>query len=197
MTTKNITLDPLPFEKNALEPFMSNETVEFHYEKHHRGYVEKLQRLVQDTKFIDMNLDDIVRKSDGAIFNNAAQHWNHRFFWNCLRAPSQIPPGTRLAAALEQNFGGLKSFQDQFLTDAKNLFGSGWVWLVKDADLKLKIQALSNAENPLTKGCVPLLVLDVWEHAYYIDYRNERERFVKGWWNIVNWDFVESHLIDF
>jgi Fe-Mn family superoxide dismutase len=187
------TLPELPFEKSALEPFISRETMEYHYGKHHKAYVEKLNTLIKGTEYENMSLFDIVLKSSGPIFNNAAQDWNHTFFWHCLTPRSSRKPEGLLWDAIKRDFKSFDDFQDQFLTAAANQFGSGWCWLVKRRDQKLGIRATSNAETPFAYGEVPLLTCDVWEHAYYIDYRNERQKFVKSVWNIVNWEFVQQN----
>jgi Fe-Mn family superoxide dismutase len=187
-------LPPLPFEKNALEPVISAETIDFHYGKHHQTYVTKLNGLIPGTKFENMSLEETVRSSDGGVFNNAAQIWNHTFYWNCLRAPSDdnAPQGA-LADAIDSAFGGFDAFKEQFATSAANNFGSGWTWLVKNPDGGLEVVNTSNAGTPLTGDQVPLLTVDVWEHAYYIDYRNARPDYVAALWQLINWDFVAQN----
>jgi Fe-Mn family superoxide dismutase len=187
------TLPELPYPREALEPHMSRETLEYHYGKHHKAYVDNANKLIAGTEFEKMPLEDAVRKSSGKVFNNIAQIWNHTFFWSCL-TPKQTPPGKKLADALVKNFGGLEDFKKQFTDTAIGTFGSGWAWLVKNADGSLAITSTSNAATPLTTGQTPLLTCDVWEHAYYIDYRNARPTYLEHFWALVNWEFVEKNL---
>ncbi len=184
----------LPYNKNALAPYVSSETLEYHYEKHHRAYVAKLNALIQGTDFEAMNLIDIILSSSGPIFNNAAQHWNHTFFWGCLRPPNGAGPSQKFVELLRGNFGGLEEFKTQFGEAALANFGSGWTWLVQNENGSLEILNTSNADNPLRHEQHPLLTLDVWEHAYYIDYRNSRPNFVNAFWQLANWEFVEANL---
>lgn len=186
-------LPELPYPKTALEPYMSAETLEFHHGKHHKAYVEKLNQLVQNTPLASMSLEEVVLQSEGAVFNNAAQAWNHTFFWNCLSPQSGERPTGELIKAIEQNFGSFEQFKSDFSKQAIGLFGSGWTWLVCDRDARLAIVPLGNAGNPMTKEQIPLLTLDVWEHAYYIDYRNARANFVDAFWRVINWGFVEMN----
>ncbi len=188
-------LPALPYEKNALEPVISAETIDYHYGKHHQTYVTKLNGLIPGTQFENMDLEETVRQSDGGVFNNAAQIWNHTFYWNCLRAPTgdNAPEGA-LAEAIDKAFGSFSVFKEQFSTSAVNNFGSGWTWLVKNSDGGLEIVNTSNAATPLTTDNTPLLTADVWEHAYYIDYRNARPGYLDALWQIVNWDFVAQNL---
>ena len=189
-------LPPLPYGFNALEPVISAETLETHYGKHHKGYVDKLNKLIAGTRYENMELKDIVvasKDTDKKIFNNAGQAWNHTFFWNCM-APSPKKISNGLNGVLTRAFGSVDEFQKKFIQEATDLFGSGWVWLSQDKSGALKIRGCKNANTPLTDGEVPLLVLDVWEHAYYLDYKNERPRFAQNFWNIVNWEFVEAEL---
>jgi superoxide dismutase, Fe-Mn family len=187
-------LPDLPYAKDALAPHISAETLEYHYGKHHKTYVDNLNRLMVGTEFEKSPLDEIVRKSSGGIFNNAAQIWNHSFYWNCLSPQGGGEPGGDLARALSADFGSLAQFKEKFTSAAVTLFGSGWAWLVKNPDGKLAIEATSNAGNPLKDGKKPLLTCDVWEHAYYIDYRNARAKYVEAYWNLVNWKFVAANL---
>lgn len=187
-----ITLPKLPYALDALQPHMSRETLEYHHGKHHKSYVQKTNELIAGTPFEDMSLDDIVRKSTGKMFNNAAQVWNHNFFWNCL-TPKPRKPGEALTEALSETFGGLEGFKKKFSETAAGLFGSGWAWLVETAEGELQIVTTQNAGNPLTQGQTPLLTCDVWEHAYYIDYRNARPDYLKHFWSLVNWEWVERH----
>jgi superoxide dismutase, Fe-Mn family len=191
-TQSAIALPPLPYAKDALEPYMSRETLEYHYGKHHKGYVDKVNSLISGTEFGDASLEELVAESAGEIFNNAAQVWNHTFFWNCLSSRRQSP-GTELSKALEA-LGGLESLQTQFDKAASGLFGSGWTWLVKDARGSLKIMTTSNANTPVREGHVALLTCDMWEHAYYIDHRNDRAGYLNSFWPLVNWEFVAANL---
>jgi len=191
-TQSAIALPPLPYAKDALEPYMSGETLDYHYGKHHKGYVDKLNSLISGTEFGDASLEELVAESAGEIFNNAAQVWNHTFFWNCL-SPRRQSPGKEVSKALEA-LGGLESLQTQFDKAASGLFGSGWTWLVKDARGSLKIMTTSNANTPVREGHVALLTCDLWEHAYYIDHRNDRAAYLKSFWPLVNWEFVAANL---
>lgn len=183
----------LPYAMGALVPFLSEEQVNFHYGKHHAAYFAKLNSLVQGTPEADMMLEDLIVKSDGAVFNNAAQAWNHSFYWKCLtqRGLGGTPKGD-LKAAIERYFHSFEEFKDEFSKAAVGLFGSGWVWLAMDDKGRLEILALSNADTPKKHGKKALLTIDVWEHAYYIDYRNDRLRYVASFWENVNWPFVEE-----
>lgn len=187
-----IQLPELPYARSALEPYMSRETLDFHYGKHHKAYVDKVNALVAGTKFEDAELQELVAEAEGALFNNAAQVWNHDFFWQCL-SPRRQSPGKELTRALE-SFGGLESFQAKFDVAAVEQFGSGWAWLVKDSADALKIVTSSNADTPIREGHTPLLTCDVWEHAYYIDHRNDRGAYLKNFWQLVNWEFVTANL---
>ena len=188
------TLPELPYAMDALEPHISRETLEYHYGKHHKTYVDKLNGLIEGTEFADASLEDIVRKSSGGVFNNAAQVWNHTFYWHCLSPNGGGQPDGKLAEAINASFGSFDEFKQQFSDKAVTLFGSGWAWLVKQGDGKLAIAQTSNAETPLTGSGVPLLTCDVWEHAYYIDYRNARPKYLEAFWQLVNWDFVAKNL---
>lgn len=187
-------LPALPYAKNALEPHLSAETLEYHYGKHHNTYVVNLNNLVPSTEFEGKSLEDIVKTSSGPIFNNAAQVWNHTFYWNCLAPQAGGEPTGALADAINQAFGSFDAFKTQFNDAAVKNFGSGWTWLVKKADGSLAIVNTSNAGCPLTEGHTPLLTVDVWEHAYYIDYRNVRPNYLNGFWALVNWNFVAKNL---
>jgi len=188
-------LPELPYAKNALEPHISAETLEYHYGKHHATYVANLNKLIPGTEFDEMSLEEIIKKSSGGIFNNAAQIWNHTFYWNCLSPSGGGEPEDDMLQAINQAFGSLEAFKEKFATSAATNFGSGWTWLVKSADGKLEIVNTGNAGTPLTEGKQPLLVCDVWEHAYYIDYRNARPKYVEAFWNLVNWEFVAGNYI--
>lgn len=184
----------LPFAKDALKGFLSPETLEFHYGKHHQTYVTKLNELLPGSGFEDSSLEEIMMKSSGPIFNNAAQVWNHDFYWKCL-SPETQKPGPKTLRLVEQTWGNFENFKKEFDTKATTLFGSGWAWLVFDSSSqKLAIVQTSNAENPMRNGQAPILTCDVWEHAYYIDYRNSRANYLAKWWDHVNWDFVEARL---
>ena len=189
------TLPDLPFGKDDLAPVISAETLDYHYGKHHQAYVNKLNELVAGTDFADQDLEDIIRNSEGGIFNNAAQIWNHTFYWNGLRAPRENnAPDGALAEAIAGTFGDFESFHNSFNAAAAGNFGSGWTWLVKDDAGVLSIHNTSNAGCVLTEGLTPLLTIDVWEHAYYIDYRNARPAYLDSVWRIVNWDFVAGNF---
>ena len=187
-------LPALPYDKNALEPTISQETLEYHYGKHHQTYVTNLNNLVPGTEFENASLEEIVMKASGGIFNNAAQVWNHSFYWNCLSPNGGGAPSGGLAAAIDSAFGSFDDFKSKFATSAATNFGSGWTWLVKNSDGSVEIVNTSNAANPMTDGKTPLLTIDVWEHAYYIDYRNARPKYLEAVWNIVNWDFVAENF---
>ena len=187
-------LPTLPFADDALEPHISAETIAYHYGKHHAAYVNNLNNLAGGTPWEAMSLDEIVRQSDGGVFNNAAQIWNHTFYWNCLSPDGGGRPSRALLLLIDEAFGDFEAFQEQFTTAAVTLFGSGWAWLVKNSAGKLAITTTGNAGNPMTEDLAPLLTCDVWEHAYYIDYRNARPEYVKTFWQLVNWGFVESNL---
>ena len=188
-------LPALPYAKDALEPHISAETLEFHYGKHHQTYVDKLNGLVEGTDMASKSLEDIVKNSEGGVFNNAAQVWNHTFYWNCL-SPNGGGEATGAAAeAIAAAFGSFDAFKEQFTNSAINNFGSGWTWLVKNADGSVAIVNTSNAGTPLTDASVtPLLTVDVWEHAYYVDYRNARPKYMEAFWALVNWDFVNANF---
>lgn len=187
-------LPKLPYEKDALKPHISPETIEYHYGKHHNAYVVKLNELAKGTKFETMSLEDVIKGSDGAVFNNAAQIWNHTFYWNCLSPKGGGAPTGKIAEKINSTFGSFEKFKEQFTNTCVGTFGSGWGWLVQDATGNLKLVSTSNAQLPMTQGLNALLTCDVWEHAYYIDYRNLRPKYVEAFWNLVNWDFVNQNL---
>ena len=187
-------LPELPYAKEALVPRMSAETLEYHHDKHHRAYVDNLNKLIAGTEFEKMALEDIIEKASGGVFNNAAQVWNHTFYWNCLSPKGGGTPSGAVASAIEKDFGSFAEFKDRFTHAAVTLFGSGWAWLVENPGGSLAIEATSNAGNPLAQGKKPLLTCDVWEHAYYIDYRNARAKYVEAFWDLVNWEFVRLNL---
>jgi superoxide dismutase, Fe-Mn family len=189
------TLPPLPYAKNALAPHISEETFEYHYGKHHQAYVTNLNNLIPGTEFENASLEDIVKKSTGGIYNNAAQVWNHTFFWSCLKPNGGGTPGGALAAAINAKWGSFDAFKEAFSKSAVGNFGSGWTWLVKKADGSVDIVNMGPAGTPLTTGDKPLLTIDVWEHAYYIDYRNARPKFVETFLaSLVNWSFAEANF---
>ena len=187
-------LPPLPYPTNALEPHISRETLEFHHGKHHKTYVDKLNELVKGTEYESASLEDIIRRAEGKIFNNAAQTWNHTFFWNCMAPKAGGAPSGALAQAIDKSFGSFDAFKQKFSTVSGDLFGSGWTWLVRRDDGSLGIEPLKDADTPIKSGGRALLTLDVWEHAYYIDYRNKRPDFIAAFWNIVNWEFVAKNM---
>lgn len=187
-------LPPLPYSKDALIPHISAETIEYHYGKHHKAYVENINKLITGTDFEMLPLEDIILKSSGGIFNNAAQVWNHTFYWKCLSPDGGGEPSGELANVIVKQFGSFSEFKDKFTNIAITLFGSGWAWLVKNSDETLSIEAMSNAGTPLKDSKRVLLTCDVWEHAYYIDYRNARAKYLEAFWNLVNWDFVSTNL---
>ncbi|MDZ7802997.1 superoxide dismutase [Thiohalophilus sp.] len=187
-------LPDLPYPKNALEPHISAETLEYHHGKHHAAYVNKLNELIPGTEFEDMSLEDIVKKASGGIFNQAAQVWNHTFYWNCLSPNGGGEPTGAIADAINQAFGSFEAFKEKFNASGVGNFGSGWTWLVKNPDGSVEIVNTSNAGNPMTDGKTPLLTADVWEHAYYIDYRNARPKYLENFWNLVTWDFVNQNF---
>ncbi|MDY4790018.1 MAG: superoxide dismutase [Bacteroidales bacterium] len=188
------TLPAFPFAQDALEPHISKTTIEFHYGKHHQTYVDNLNKLIIGTEFENSTLEEIVLKSSGGIFNNAAQVWNHTFYWNCLTPKSNLKPEGKLLDAIEKEFGSYEEFKEKFTNAAVTLFGSGWAWLVKNKEGKLEIVQTSNAENPMRQDKTPLLVCDVWEHAYYIDKQNRRPAYLESFWNLVDWKKVEERF---
>jgi superoxide dismutase, Fe-Mn family len=185
-------LPKLPYSADALAGFLSDEQMQFHYGKHHAAYITKLNGLIDGKREADWPLRQIITHSEGALLNNAAQAWNHTFFWNCLAPRPGNQPTGEVKSALDKWFGGFELFRQKFSDAATGLFGSGWTWLAKDGAGKLEILALSNADTPLRHGREPILTIDVWEHAYYIDYRNERPRYIQAFWERVNWGFVEQ-----
>jgi len=188
----NYQLPSLPYEKDALEPVISEKTMEFHYGKHHQGYVNKLNNLTENTKWEEKSLEELIREAEGGIYNNAAQVWNHTFFWESMTPGGKEPGESALKDEISKVFGSLEDFKKEFEENATSLFGSGWVWLVKDKSGKLKIFQGANAENPLREGHTPLLTFDVWEHAYYLDYQNKRAEFAEKFWDVVDWNKVEE-----
>ncbi|MCQ8182583.1 superoxide dismutase [Fe] [Methylomonas sp. SURF-1] len=186
-------LPALPYAKDALAPHISAETIEYHYGKHHQTYVTNLNNLVPGTEFEGLSLEEIVKKSSGGVFNNAAQVWNHTFYWNCLSPNGGGEPTGGLANAIERTFGSFEKFKEEFTKCAVTTFGSGWAWLVKNDKGGLELVSTSNAGCPLTEGKTPILTCDVWEHAYYIDFRNLRPKYLEAFWALVNWEFASAN----
>ena len=189
-----ITLPELPYALDALQPHISKETLEFHYGKHHAGYVAKLNPMIEGTDLANADLETIVKNSKDGLFNNAAQIWDHTFYWNCLSPNGGGEATGDIAAAINTSFGSFDAFKEQFTASAVGNFGSSWTWLVKNGDGSLEIVNTSNAATPLTGNATPLLTLDLWEHAYYIDYRNARPAYIDAFWALVNWDFANQNL---
>ena len=187
-------LPALPYAKDALAPHISAETIEYHYGKHHQTYVTNLNNLVPGTEFEGLSLEEIVKKSSGGIFNNAAQVWNHTFYWHSLSPNGGGAPTGALAEAIDKTFGSFDKFKEELTKTAVTTFGSGWAWLVKDAEGNLSLVSTSNAGTPLTSGLTPILTVDVWEHAYYIDFRNLRPKYLEAFWALVNWEFANANF---
>lgn len=187
-------LPHLPYGLEELEPHISKETLQYHHGKHHKAYVDKLNAAIEGTEYADMSLEDIIKKSSGGVFNNAAQIWNHTFYFNGFKPKGGGEPEGALADAIKEAFGSFADFKEKFTQAAATLFGSGWAWLVKSKEGKLEIVCTKDAGNPMTDGHTPLLTCDVWEHAYYIDVRNARPEYIKNFWEIINWDFVAKQL---
>lgn len=190
----SIELPALPYARDALAPRISEETIDYHYGKHHQAYVTNLNKMIEGTAHVDQSLEEIIRSSEGGVFNNAAQIWNHTFYWNSLTPSSSAPTGD-LASAIDATFGSFAEFQAKFTASAAGNFGSGWTWLVKNASGALEIVNTGNAGTPITDtGITPLLTVDVWEHAYYVDYRNARPEYLKNFWELANWEFAASNF---
>ena len=187
-------LPELPYAKDALQPHMSSETFDYHYSKHHQAYVTNLNNLIKGTKFENMSLEEIIMSSEAGVFNNSAQVWNHTFFWNCLAPNAGGNPTGAIADKINAKWGSFDKFKEEFTKSAVGNFGSGWTWLVLNKAGELEIVNTSNAQTPMTAGHKALMTVDVWEHAYYIDYRNARPNFLNAFWNLVNWKFVNSNL---
>jgi len=191
----SIELPDLPYARDALAPRISEETIDYHYGKHHQAYVNNLNSLIKGTDHADKSLEDIIRSSEGGLFNNAAQVWNHTFYWNSLSPTGGGEPSGALADAINSAFGSFDEFKAKFTASAGGNFGSGWTWLVKNADGGLEIVNTGNAGTPITDSTItPLLTVDVWEHAYYVDYRNARPEYLKNFWELANWSFAESNF---
>lgn len=186
----------LPYAQSALEPYISAETVSYHYGKHHAGYVNKLNGLIEGTEYENASLEHIIRYAHNSIFNNAAQIYNHDFYWKGLSG-EESSPSVELSGLIERDFGSMEELKKTFLIVATAFFGSGWIWLIITDEGKLEIKMTSNADTPLRHGGTPLLTCDVWEHAYYIDYHNERAQYLASWWKLINWNFVSSNLANF
>jgi len=187
-----ISLPPLPYARTALEPYMSRETLDYHYGKHHQAYIDRVNALIRGTPQQGATLEELVLHADGALFDNAAQAWNHAFFWKCM-SPRRQTPGKELDGAL-RSFGGFEGLEREFARTAIAVFGSGWAWLIKDRGGAVRIVTTPNAHTPLRDGHLPLLTCDMWEHAYYIDHHNDRGAYLKSFWQLVNWDFVAGNL---
>jgi Fe-Mn family superoxide dismutase len=187
-------LPALPYAKNALAPYISEETLEYHYGKHHQAYVTNLNNLIPGTEFEHKSLEEIIMASKGGVFNNAAQVWNHTFYWHCMTPNGGGEPKGELAEAIAKKFGSFEKFKEEFTKASVGTFGSGWGWLVKNQQGELEIVSTSNAQTPMTDNKIALLTCDVWEHAYYIDYRNLRPKYVESFWNLVNWEFAERNF---
>ena len=196
-TTTMIELPKLPYKRDALEPHISQKTIDFHYGQHHAAYVKNLNNLIENSKFENMQLEDIIKNSEGSIFNNAAQVWNHTFYWHCMTPEKSCQPQALLLKTIERDFGSFDNFKQMFIKQAATLFGSGWLWLVCDKEGKLSLLQTSNAETPITNNELrPLLVCDVWEHADYLDQQNLRLAYLNEFWQIINWKFVEKKLAE-
>lgn len=189
-----IELPKLPYNMDALEPFITKRTMEFHYGKHHQGYVNNINKLIVGTEFEKASLEDIIKKASGGIYNNGAQVWNHTFYWNCFKPKGGGEPVGPLAHAINTAFGSFEQFKQKFSAAGTSLFGSGWAWLVKKDDGSLEIIPESNAGNPLRNGHTPLLTCDVWEHAYYLDYQNRRADYVTSFWDYIDWDAIAKRF---
>ena len=189
-----IELPPLPWAREALAPHISAETIDYHYGKHHQTYVTNTNNMIKSTEFENLDLVAIIKKAQGGLFNNSAQVWNHTFYWNCLSPKGGGEPSGKLADAIKKAFGGFAQFKEEFTKTAIGTFGSGWAWLVQRADGSVGLVSTSNAATPLTGADRPLLTCDVWEHAYYIDYRNARPKYIEAFWNLANWEFAGSQM---
>lgn len=189
-----IELPKLPYELDALEPYISKRTLEFHYGKHHQAYVNKLNELIKGTDFEGKTLEEIIKASEGAIFNNAAQVWNHTFYWEGFSKKPKTAPTGKLVEAINKKWGSFDKFKEDFNQKAVGVFGSGWAWLVVNKNNELQIIGTSNAQNPLTTGEKPILTSDVWEHAYYLDYQNLRAIYMENFWNLADWSLIEKRF---
>lgn len=183
----------LPYSQTALEPHLSAETISYHYGKHHAGYVNKLNTLIEGTHYADQSVEDIVKQAEGPIFNNAAQVFNHDFYWHGL-SPVPTTISLKLSNQIREDFGSLEQLKEAFFSAASGFFGSGWIWIILTDNGHLAIETTSNADTPLRHGRIPLLTCDVWEHAYYIDYRNGRADYLENWWKLINWEFISENF---
>jgi Fe-Mn family superoxide dismutase len=190
----NFELPKLQYSDDALAPVISKQTIEFHYGKHHQAYITNLNKLIIGTEFENSSLEEIIKKASGGIFNNAAQVWNHTFYWNSIKPNGGGEPNGKLLDEINKSFGSFAAFKEKFTAAATTLFGAGWAWLVKKSDGSLEIVQESNAGNPLRNGLTPVLTIDVWEHAYYLDYQNRRPDYIAAFWNIINWEAVTERL---
>ncbi|SHG61016.1 superoxide dismutase [Pedobacter caeni] len=194
-----LQLPELPYQKDSMAPIITEETFDYHYGKHHATYVNNLKNLTKDDPLSETTVEQILLEShhnnNTLLFNNAAQHWNHSFFWHCLSPNGGGLPQNDIKQLIDRDFGDFDTFRNQFSTTALKLFGAGWTWLAQNEAGKLEIIPLKDASTPLTENKTPILTLDVWEHAYYIDYRNERNKFIDGFWEVVNWDFANKNLL--
>ena len=194
----DLLLPELPYDKNALTPLITEETFDYHYGKHHAAYVKNLNDIIKDSELEEKSVEDLIilgnQKQDAGLFNNAAQHWNHSFFWHCLSPDSGGAPTGIIKELILRDFNSFENFKDQFSATATKLFGAGWAWLAQNESGKLEIIPMKDAHTPLTESKTPILTLDVWEHAYYIDYRNARPKFVESFWELINWDFANENL---
>lgn len=194
----DLSLPDLPFDKNALAPIITEEAFDYHYGNHHAANVNNLNGIVRDTELAHLSIEELIKKghadNNAPLFNNAAQHWNHTFFWHCLSPEGGKSPQGEIAERINRDFGNLDAFKEQFSTTATKLFGSGWAWLAEDEKGKLEILGLKDAHTTITENKKPIMTLDVWEHAYYIDYRNARPKFVENFWDIINWEFANNNL---
>lgn len=190
-----IELPNLPYKRDALEPHISKNTIDYHYGKHHAAYVDNLNNLIEGSPYVTMSLEDIVKNSDGPVFNNAAQTWNHTFYWHCMTPEKNMMPQSVLLKRIEKDFGSFENFKTLFIKSAATLFGSGWLWLVCDKNAKLSLMQTSNADTPIAhQGLTPLLTCDLWEHAYYLDQQNLRLAYINEFWQLINWKFVDKKL---
>lgn len=189
-------LPELPYEMNSLEPYISRETMEYHYGKHHRSYLANLNKIVQGTKFKNLDLQTIIKISDGQIFNNASLVWNHTFYFESLKPSTSNTLNNSFAEKIKSSFGSVTFLKNAFIRTADSLFGAGWIWLVLNEKGYIEIMPKGNAGNPLRLGYIPLLACDVWEHAYYLDYRNRCDDYIESFWNLINWEVVERRYMD-
>ncbi|WP_187647518.1 superoxide dismutase [Nitrosophilus labii] len=191
----NFQLPPLSYPYDAFEPYISKDTMHYHYDKHYGGYIKNTNELKKGTAFENLSLTQIVKSSEGKLFNNVAQAFNHKFYFNSL-SPKPTSPSDQLLAAIEETFSSLSKFKEEFIEKASSLFGSGWTWLIKDENNKVFILNTQNAETPITEELKPILVCDIWEHAYYLDYKNERVKYLNSFFELINWDFASKNFVE-